>query len=119
MNEEKMGSASGVVIAVSRSDKHTFSKENCTSIKLLKGLGVEGDAHLGKTVKHRSRVAANPNQPNLRQVHLIHSELLDELKDRFNVGAGQMGKISPRKVSICLNYRRIRYYILGKQQLLK
>lgn len=92
MNDEKMGSASGVVIAVSKSDKHTFSKENCNSIKLLKGLGVEGDAHLGKTVKHRSRVAANPNQPNLRQVHLIHSELLDELKDRFNVAAGQMGE---------------------------
>ncbi|MEB2630737.1 MOSC domain-containing protein [Peribacillus frigoritolerans] len=92
MNDEKMGSASGVVIAVSKSDKHTFSKENCNSIKLLKGLGVEGDAYLGKTVKHRSRVAANPNQPNLRQVHLIHSELLDELKDSFNVAAGQMGE---------------------------
>lgn len=92
MNDDKMGSASGVVIAVSKSDKHTFSKGNCNSIKLLKGLGVEGDAHLGKTVKHRSRVAANPNQPNLRQVHLIHLELLDELKDRFNVAAGQMGE---------------------------
>ncbi|GAB6258085.1 hypothetical protein [Peribacillus sp. N1] len=66
MNDEKIGSASGVVIAVSKSDKHTFSKENCNSIKLLKGLGVEGDAHSGKTVKHRSRVAQNPNQPNLR-----------------------------------------------------
>ncbi|MCO0599736.1 hypothetical protein NGI46_20250 [Peribacillus butanolivorans] len=74
MNYEKIGSASGIVIAVSKSDKHTFSKENCSNIKLLKGLGVEGDAHLGKTVKHRSRVANNPNQPNLRQVHLIHSE---------------------------------------------
>ncbi|MBK5483040.1 MOSC domain-containing protein [Peribacillus sp. TH16] len=92
MNYEKIGSASGIVLAVSKSDKHTFSKDNCSSIKLLKGLGVEGDAHLGKTVKHRSRVASNPNQPNLRQVHLIHSELLDELKDSFNVTAGQMGE---------------------------
>jgi len=33
-------------------------------------------------VKHRSRVAKDPNQPNLRQVHLIHSELFDELKEK-------------------------------------
>jgi MOSC domain-containing protein YiiM len=56
-------------------------------------LGVEGDAHLGETVKHRSRVAADPSQPNLRQVHLIHAELHDELQAAgFTVSAGQMGE---------------------------
>ncbi len=53
--------------------------QNC--IQLLAGLGLEGDAHLGKAVKHRSRVLQNPNQPNLCQVHLIHAELHDELRE--------------------------------------
>jgi MOSC domain-containing protein YiiM len=81
------------VIAVSVSATHSFSKENQASIRLLAGLGVEGDAHLGATVQHRSRVAADPTQPNLRQVHLIHAELHDELQDAgFDVSAGQMGE---------------------------
>ncbi|MBS4192754.1 MOSC domain-containing protein [Bacillus sp. FJAT-49705] len=92
MNEEIKSSNLGKVIAVSLSDKHTFSKENRQSIKLVKGLGVEGDAHYGSTVKHRSRVAQNPNQPNLRQVHLIHSELFEELKNLFTIEPGQMGE---------------------------
>jgi len=82
----------GKVIAVSLSDQHTFSKENFNCIKLVEGFGVEGDAHFGATVKHRSRVAQNPNQPNLRQVHLIHSELFDELRDRYDLKPGQMGE---------------------------
>ena len=83
----------GVVTAVSRSATHTFSKPNPDSIRLLTGLGVEGDAHLGETVKHRSRVARDPTQPNLRQVHLIHAELHDELRAAgFAVSAGQMGE---------------------------
>jgi MOSC domain-containing protein YiiM len=62
-------------------------------IRLIAGLGVEGDAHSGPTVKHRSRLARNPNAPNLRQVHLIHSELHDELLARqFNVAPGVMGE---------------------------
>ena len=84
---------SGAVIAVSSSPTHTFSKPNQGRIRLLTGLGVEGDAHLGETVKHRSRVARDPSQPNLRQVHLIHSELHDELQAAgFTVSAGQMGE---------------------------
>jgi MOSC domain-containing protein YiiM len=84
---------SGMITAVSRSAAHTFSKSTQDSIRLLTGLGVEGDAHMGETVKHRSRVARNPNQPNLRQVHLIHAELLDELRDAgFTVSAGQIGE---------------------------
>ena len=83
----------GKVMAVSRSATHTLSKENHSSIRLLTGLGVEADAHLGETVKHRSRVARDPSQPNLRQVHLIHSELHDELRTTgFTISAGQMGE---------------------------
>ncbi len=83
----------GEVTAVSVSATHTMSKPNETSIRLLAGLGVEGDAHLGKTVKHRSRVARDPSQPNLRQVHLMHSELHDELRAAgFDLFPGQMGE---------------------------
>ena len=69
----------GEVICVAAHTSHTFSKTPAKEIHILKGLGVEGDAHCGVTVKHRSRVAANPNQPNLRQVHLFAAEMLDEL----------------------------------------
>jgi len=83
----------GTVTAVSLSAEHTFSKAHRESIRLLAGLGVEGDAHLGRTVKHRSRVAQDPTQPNLRQVHLIHAELHDELRAAgFRVEAGDMGE---------------------------
>jgi MOSC domain-containing protein YiiM len=83
----------GKVTAVSRSAGHTLRKGNQPSIRLLAGLGVEDDAHAGTTVKHRSRVARDPHQPNLRQVHLIHAELHEELRGRgFDVVAGQMGE---------------------------
>lgn len=83
----------GAVVAVSCSPAHTFSKPNQESIRFLSGLGVEGDAHMGETVKHRSRVARDPSQPNLRQVHLIHAELHDELQAiGFVVSAGKMGE---------------------------
>lgn len=81
------------VLSLSLSPTHTMSKVSQSSIELLKGLGVKGDAHAGKKVKHRSRVRANPDQPNLRQVHLIHSELHEELATKgFSVSAGQMGE---------------------------
>jgi hypothetical protein len=81
------------VVSVSRDAGHHFSKVNCQSISLLTGLGVEGDAHMGVTVKHRSRVRRDPSQPNLRQVHLIHAELIDALQDQgFAVSAGAMGE---------------------------
>src|SRR5688572_17821170 len=83
----------GVVTAVARSATHTMSKPNEERITLLAGLGVDGDAHQGVTVKHRSRVKRDPTQPNLRQVHLIHSELHDELRaSGFDVSAGIMGE---------------------------
>src|SRR6185312_1699826 len=82
-----------VVEAVSCSATHTMGKPNRGSVRLLTGLGVEGDAHLGETVKHRSRVARDPTEPNLRQVHLIHGELHDELRAAgFAVAAGEMGE---------------------------
>jgi MOSC domain-containing protein YiiM len=83
----------GTVAAVSSNAEHTFSKANRGSIRLLRGLGVEGDAHLGAKVQHRSRVARDPSQPNLRQVHLIHAELHDDLRAAgFTVAAGDMGE---------------------------
>jgi len=83
----------GIVTAVSCSATYTFSKPNQTRIRLLAGLGVEGDAHMGATVRHRWRVAHDPNQPNLRQVHLIHAELFDELRAAgFDVLPGQTGE---------------------------
>lgn len=81
------------VTAVSSSPTHSFGKPNREAIRLLAGLGVEGDAHAGTTVKHRSRVRRDPTQPNLRQVHLIHAELHDELAAAgFDVGTGQLGE---------------------------
>jgi MOSC domain-containing protein YiiM len=97
-----MSSEQGIVLAVSTSRSHTFSKPTQLSIRLLTGLGVEGDAHCGTTVKHRSRVAKDPTQPNLRQVHLMHSELFDELHSQgFNVGAGEIGEnITTRGINL-------------------
>jgi MOSC domain-containing protein YiiM len=84
---------SGIVIAVARDNRHAFSKPTCLSIRLTAGLGVEGDAHAGPTVRHRSRVARDPQKPNLRQVHLIHAELFDELfAAGFTVAAGDLGE---------------------------
>lgn len=83
----------GRVESVNVSPGHTMAKPGQASIRLLAGLGVEGDAHMGETVKHRSRVIQDPTQPNLRQVHLIHAELHDELHEQgFDVAAGQMGE---------------------------
>ena len=82
-----------IVTAVSRDSQHRFSKPNQLMIRLVEGLGIEGDAHAGTTVKHRSRVARDATQPNLRQVHLIHAELFDELAaDGFRVSAGDLGE---------------------------
>lgn len=81
------------VVSVSLSQAHTFSKAPRETITLVAGLGVQGDAHCGTTVKHRSRVAKDPSQPNLRQVHLIHSELFTELANKgYQVGPGQLGE---------------------------
>lgn len=85
--------AAATVSAVHRSTLHSFSKFAEPTIRLVAGLGVEGDAHAGTTVQHRSRVARNPSAPNLRQVHLIHAELFDELMAAgFAVWPGDLGE---------------------------
>jgi MOSC domain-containing protein YiiM len=81
------------VESVNASPKHTLRKPRHLSIRLVEGIGVDGDAHAGATVKHRSRVRRDATKPNLRQVHLIHAELHDELAERgFRVAAGEMGE---------------------------
>ena len=83
----------GLVVAVSLRAGHHFSKTPSLDIRLLTGLGVAGDGHMGATVKHRSRVRKDPTQPNLRQVHLIHAELFDELRTKgFAVKPGELGE---------------------------
>lgn len=83
----------GTVVSVSRDSEHRFSKVPVEEIRLLEGLGVEGDAHAGETVQHRSRVRRDPTQPNLRQVHLIHAELFDQVaEDGFTVEPAAMGE---------------------------
>ena len=81
------------VVAVCRDQEHGFSKDVVHAIALLTGVGVQDDAHAGVTVQHRSRVAADPTQPNLRQVHLLGAELLDELQvEGYDVQPGQLGE---------------------------
>jgi MOSC domain-containing protein YiiM len=87
------GGPHGRVVAVCADESHNFSKPLRSSIRLLKGLGVESDAHMGETVKHRSRVRQNPDAPNLRQVHLMHTELFDEVRAKgFDVKPGDLGE---------------------------
>ncbi|WP_088307018.1 MOSC domain-containing protein [Novosphingobium sp. B 225] len=82
-----------LVEALSRHAEHAFSKGPCAELRLVAGHGVEGDAHFGRLVQHLSRMKQNPQQANLRQVHLIHVELLEELAGKgFAVGPGQLGE---------------------------
>ncbi|WP_250892929.1 MOSC domain-containing protein [Curtobacterium aurantiacum] len=81
------------VVAVSKDGEHRFSKPLVDAVTLVAGWGIEGDAHAGTTVQHRSRVARDPSQPNLRQVHLLHAELFAEVAEAgFSVEPGQMGE---------------------------
>ncbi len=81
------------IVALSKNPVHHVSKQNVPELSLLAGQGVEGDAHFGKLVQHRSRITQNPRPPNLRQVHLIHAELLEELRQKgFDIQPGQMGE---------------------------
>lgn len=83
----------GLVQSVHRSPTHTMAKYSEDQISLIEGLGVDGDAHAGKFVKHRSRIHLLPRKPNLRQVHFIHNELIDELQSKgFKVAPGIMGE---------------------------
>jgi MOSC domain-containing protein YiiM len=92
----------GVVTAVSRDEGHNFTKPNVAVIELVAGLGVKGDAHLGTTVQHRVRVREDPTRPNVRQVHLMHSELFAELAGKgFDIAPGQLGEnITTRGIDV-------------------
>ena len=82
-----------VVVSLNLDPDHSFSKVPVDEITLIENWGVDGDAHAGTTVQHRSRVARDPSQPNLRQVHLIHAELFDEVAERgYAVGPGELGE---------------------------
>ena len=101
------------VAAVQRSPSYTFTKPSVDTIELVAGLGVAGDVHQGATVRHRSRVARDPSQPNLRQVHLIHGELHDELAVAgFAVGPGEMGEnVTTRGVDLLALGRGTRLHL--------
>ena len=103
----------GKVVSVAAYGEHQFSKTPCDEIHLTAGFGVEGDCHYGEKVQHRSRVAKNPDQPNLRQVHLIHEELFNELATQgFHVQAGEMGEnILTRNIALLDLPQKTRLYI--------
>ena len=83
----------GEVVAVARSENHRFSKQVAAEIRLISGIGVDGDCHGGVSIQHRSRVARDPTQPNLRQVHLVHEELFAELRAQgFDIQPGAIGE---------------------------
>ncbi|MBV8682995.1 MAG: MOSC domain-containing protein [Caulobacteraceae bacterium] len=83
----------GQVVAVARSGEHRFSKDVVDEIRLIVGVGVEGDCHGGASIQHLSRIARDPTQPNLRQVHLIHEELFEELRTKgFDIQPGAIGE---------------------------
>ena len=105
----------GKIIAVASDREHRFGKPARDSIELLPGLGVAGDAHCGATVQHRSRLARTPGAPNLRQVHLIHAELFDELAAAgFDVRPGQLGEnITTRSIDLLGLARGTRLQIGG------
>lgn len=91
--EARRSVASAVVTTVSRDTGHNFTKPNVESIELVAGLGVRGDSHWGETVQHLVRVREDPTRPNRRQVHLLHGELHDELKQQgFTLGPGDIGE---------------------------
>jgi MOSC domain-containing protein YiiM len=101
------------VVAVARRLQHQVTKDVVPSIVLIAGQGVEGDAHLGELVKHRSRAESNPMLPNLRQVHLIHVELFAELAGKgFVIGPGQMGEnVTTGKIDLLALPTRTRLHL--------
>ena len=96
VRQQHLSNHSGIkatVVSVSASGKHNFSKQPMSEISLIKEIGIEGDAHAGKKIQHRSRAAKDPDQPNLRQIHLIQEELFSDLKMAgFDIGPGDIGE---------------------------
>jgi MOSC domain len=93
MSQSDALSLQGTVVAVAADRGHRFSKPTRDRIVLLEGHGVEGDAHAGPFVRHRYLARRRPRVPNLRQVHLIPSELFRSLSEAgFEVAAGDLGE---------------------------
>lgn len=115
-----MNGSDARVVAVSRRRGHHFSKDNQLEVRLVAGHGVDGDGHAGATVKHRSRVRVDPTQPNLRQVHLIHAELFDELALKgFSIQPGALGEnVTTRGIDL-LNLPRGALLKLGQEALIE
>ncbi|MEL6877681.1 MAG: MOSC domain-containing protein [Pseudomonadota bacterium] len=113
-------SADARVESVCRDAEHQFSKRPCESIEIIAGIGVKGDAHAGEKVQHLSRVRANPDQPNLRQVHLIHSELFEELGAKgYAIKAGDLGEnITTREIDL-LSLSRDTLLTIGESVVLR
>jgi MOSC domain-containing protein YiiM len=110
---------SPVVVTVHVNREHTMGKTSVGCIQLAEGLGVVGDAHFGATVQHRSRLRQDPSQPNLRQVHLVQAELLEELAERdFSVRPGQMGENVTTRGLDLLNLPKNTLLRLGDEALL-
>ena len=87
------GTERASVVAVSKDEYHRFSKVPCTQITLIKGVGVRGDTHSGVTVQHLFAVEQDPRQPNLRQVHLLQQEFLDQARDQgYELTPGDLGE---------------------------
>ncbi|HEY5224878.1 MAG TPA: MOSC domain-containing protein [Microbacteriaceae bacterium] len=101
------------VLSVNRDDEHRFSKPQREEIVLLEGLGIEGDSHLGKLVQHQARMRTHPMQSNLRQVHLIHSELFEELAEAgYAIEPGGMGEnITTRGIDLLKLSRGTRLHL--------
>jgi hypothetical protein len=101
------------IVSVSCHPEHRFSKPLKERIRLLAGIGVEGDAHAGTTVKHRSRVARDPSQPNLRQVHFLPAELFEELAQAgFQIAPGELGEnVTTRGVDLLVLPRGTRLHL--------
>ena len=111
--EARRSVAAGVVTAVSRDVGHNFTKPNVDEIELVAGFGVRGDSHWGETVQHLVRVREDPTRPNRRQVHLIHGELHDELKQQgFTLGPGDIGEnITTRGIELLKLPRGTRLHV--------
>jgi hypothetical protein len=105
--------ANGKIVALNANAGHSFSKTPQPGLRLIAGEGVANDAHRGVTVKHRSRVIVDPTQPNLRQVHLIHSELFSELAAKgFAIGPGEIGEnITTQGIDLLSLPRHTRLYL--------
>ena len=81
------------VVGLSIDDGHHFSKRAVERVTMVAGVGIEGDVHAGPLVQHRSRVRVDPNQPNLRQVHLIDDAVFAVAASAgFEIDHGDLGE---------------------------